>query len=133
MRIISGGIDGSGTLRARLMNGRCNYDLIWQKASSRPSGNTQFDGRYALVSITQVSEYISGLCRRPNSLIVTVGEAWLPHFYGKVAPGGGLTMRAAEAGDDRIISGRMDADGTVLAREIGRGCTYDFVWQKVNE
>jgi hypothetical protein len=133
LRTIIGNIDSSGTVRARMMNGACYYDLIWQKTSSRPSGDTQFDGRYALVSMTRVSENSSGLCRKPISLIVTVGEAWLPHFYGKVASEGELTMRAVEAGDDRIISGRIDANGTVLAREIGRGCTYDFIWQKVNE
>jgi hypothetical protein len=133
LRTIIGSADSSGTVRARMMNGACYYDLIWQKASSRPSGDIQFDGRYAFVSMTQVSEHDSGFCRKPISLIVTVGEAWLPAFYGKVASGGDLTMRAVRAGDDRIINGRIDANGTVHAREIGRGCTYDFVWQKVNE
>lgn len=131
LRTISGAIDGRGTVRARLMNGRCNYDLIWQKALSTLSGNTQFDGRYKLVSLTEVNDN-SGVCRRPVSLIVTVGEAWLPRFYGKVASGGELTMRAVGAGDDRTINGRIDGNGTVRAREIGRGCAYDFVWQKVN-
>jgi hypothetical protein len=133
LRTIIGSIDSSGTVRARMMNGACYYDLIWQKTSSVLSGDTRFDGRYAFVSLTQVNEQNSGLCRKPISLIVTVGEAWLPHFYGKVASGGELTMRAIGAGDDRIINGRIDGGGTVRASEIGRGCAYDFVWQKVNE
>lgn len=133
LRYIIGRIDSSGTVRARMMNGACYYDLIWQKTSSVPIGNTQFDGRYEFVLLTQVNEHNSGLCRKPITLIVTVGEAWLPHFYGKVASGGELTMRAVGTGDDRIINGRIDVKGTVHAREIGRGCTYDFVWQKVNE
>lgn len=88
LRTIIGSIDSSGTVRARMMNGTCYYDLIWQKTSSVLSGDTRFDGRYAFVSLTQVNEQNSGLCRKPISLIVTVGEAWLPHFYGKGSVGG---------------------------------------------
>lgn len=138
----TGRIDGNGIVRARRMSGGCDHDLVWQKTSPLPSGNKQFDGTYALVSVTQANEDNGGpgangasQCgnRKPKSLIVTNGQARLPLFEGTVGSRGELAMREGPSGDERIINGRMDGNGTVRAREIGRGCTYDFVWQKVNE
>jgi hypothetical protein len=128
----AGRIDGTGIARVRLMGDRCNYDVVWQRISS-PTVNPQFDGTYLLVSMTQVDRISQCGYRHPKSLIVTNGEARLPLFEGTVGSRGELAMREGPSGDERIISGTIDSSGTVRAREIGRGCAYDFVWQKVNE
>jgi len=135
----TGRIDGNGTARARRMSGYCNNDLVWQRAPLPPTGSTQFNGTYALASVTQVNEDDNGSgtnrasqCgnRKPQSLIVTNGQARLPLFEGTVASQGELAMREGPSGDERIINGRIEADGTVRAREIGRGCIYDFMWRR---
>lgn len=135
----TGRIDGKGIVHARRMSGHCEHDLTWQKTPPPPSGK-QFDGAYALVSVTQAHNGGSGAnrvnqCtnRHPKSLIVTNGQARLPLFEGTVGSRGELAMREGPSGDERIINGKMNGNGTVRAREIGRGCTYDFVWQKEDQ
>jgi hypothetical protein len=125
----AGRIDGNGTARVRLLGDSCSYDVVWQRILSA-TGNPQFDGTYALISMTQVNQISRCGYRNPKSLIVTNGQARLPLFEGTVASQGELAMREGPAGDERIINGRIEADGTVRAREIGRGCTYDFVWRR---
>jgi hypothetical protein len=125
----TGSIDGNGIARVRLMGDRCNYDVVWQKIVSH-TGNPQFDGTYALISMMQVNQISRCGYRHPKSLIVTNGQARLPLFEGTVGSRGELAMREGPSGDERIITGRIDGSGTVRASEIGRGCAYDFVWQK---
>jgi len=133
--ITTGRIEGNGTVHARRMDTHCSYDLIWQKNPSVPAGNTQFDGTYAAVSMTQVNEVNGGSgtnpigqCgnRKPSSLIVTNGQARLPVFEGTVGSRGELAMRAGPSGYERIIKGTIDSNGTARARES----TYDRVWQR---
>lgn len=137
--ITTGRIDGNGTVHARRRGVYCSYDFIWQKTASPPTGNTQFNGTYALVSATEVTEdnggsgtHRIGQCanRKPSSLIVTNGEARLPLFEGTVGPRGELAMREGPSGYERIIKGTIDSNGTIRARQTGRGCSYDFLWQR---
>ena len=59
-------------------------------------------------------------------------------FEGTVGPQGELTMRLAAAasksslGVEIITRGTIDGNGTIRARQMGRSCSYDLVWQKEN-
>jgi len=119
------------------------------ETQSSPTAVTQFDGTYALVSATKVNETwmsaeVAGirLCRdrKAGSLIITKGQARLGVFEGTVGPHGEVEMRHADfmssepglPGPERVIYGRIDANGMVRAREITLSCNYDFIWQKVS-
>jgi hypothetical protein len=117
-----------------------------------PTAGTRFDGRYAFVSATKLNDtYMTpsgrmGQCPDPKlaPLIIQNGQArrystaGVSTFEGTVGPGGELTMRFAATptkrgaipGVERTVSGRIDQDGTVHARQISRGCNYDIVWQR---
>jgi hypothetical protein len=117
------------------------------QTASPPSASTQYDGTYAFVSATKVNEtYMTtrttrvGQCpdRKAASLIIANGEARLPVFEGTVGPQGELFMRrhaepvkrGITPGVEAAISGRIDGNGTIRARQTGYGCSYDLVWQK---
>lgn len=125
--------------------------------TTSPSASTQFDGRYAFVSATKLTETYTttrtnrvGQCGdytgRP--LTIVKGEARYPGrgrltaagFEGTVGPQGQLAMRlaptpatrgaGASPGVEISISGQIDRNGTVRARQMGYSCSYDLVWQK---
>jgi hypothetical protein len=115
------------------------------QTASPPAASTQFDGTYAFVSATKLNEtrmtYSHHILqcedRRRKSLIIINGQARLPVFEGMVGSQGELALRhvptpgkGGSAGVERIIYGRIDDNGTVRAREIGRGCNYDLIWRK---
>jgi hypothetical protein len=119
---------------------------------------TAFDGTYTLVSSTP--ENYEGLangdpylkarfqCRRGAAgapLIIERGQARISNattgrqFEGTVGPQGELAMRLISPvawpegivpGDEVILSGRIDRNGTARGRTVSRACAYDFVWQK---
>ena len=57
-------------------------------------------------------------------------------FDGTVGPQGELAMRLtapasrSSLGVELITHGTVDGNGTIRARQIGRSCSYDLVWQK---
>ena len=61
------------------------------------------------------------------------------YYEGTVGSQGELAMRnVAEPvkwggipGVEKFVSGRIDKDGTVRARQISRGCSYDLIFRKV--
>jgi hypothetical protein len=110
---------------------------------------TAFDGTYAFVSSTRVTEtYMNvtgrmGQCPegRAGSLTIINGQARLPIFEGTVGSQGELMMRripepfgrhdgGAIPGLEGIVSGRIDKDGTIKARRMTGGCNYDMIWRK---
>jgi hypothetical protein len=116
------------------------------------TAGTRFDGRYAFVSATKLNDtYMTpsgrmGQCPNPKlaPLIIQNGQArryskaGVSTFEGTVGPEGELTMRFAATptkfgampGIERIVNGKIDQDGTVRARQISRGCSYDIIWRK---
>jgi hypothetical protein len=111
---------------------------------------TAFDGTYRLVSSAAVNPTYTtrkgqtGQCqyRKARPLHIVNGRA---HYTtatgyrvgGTVGPQGELAMRvlapANSGGSQPIslnVSGNIDASGTARVRQIGYGCSYDFVWQK---
>lgn len=80
--------------------------------------------------------------RRPGPLHVVGGKAHYTtatgyRLAGMVGPQGELAMRVeatAPNGGSRPIemnlNGNIDAGGTVHARQIGYGCSYDYVWHR---
>lgn len=56
---------------------------------------------------------------------------------GPVGPNGELDMRIMAVGgggsralEMRTAAAQIDSTGKVYARQIGAGCSYDYVWQK---
>jgi hypothetical protein len=119
-----------------------------------PPANTAFDGTYQFVSITRVNETYttfsnrSGQCpvpdptkRRQPVTVVNGAAQWTDlrgrQFEGTVLPTGQLTMDSTEPsrrnrhlGQERTVLGMIDGNGTVHARLMSRGCSYDWVLQK---
>src|SRR5947207_12075603 len=124
-----------------------------QTLSPSPA-NTQFDGSYRFVSATKLNEtYMTtwrtrmGRCaeiRRMGPLTIANGQARYSGFgrvtkegfEGTVGPQGELAMRLAapasqsSLGVEIITRGIIDGNGTIHARQMGRACSYDLVWQK---
>ncbi len=116
------------------------------------AGATAFDGTYALVSAASVNQtYTSrngqlGQCpyRKPGPLHIENGKvryttASGDKLRGTVGPQGQLEMRilmptnSSNAGSRPVevnLTGGIDANGMVHARQIGNSCSYDYVWQK---
>jgi hypothetical protein len=117
-----------------------------------PTASTQFDGTYAFVSGTKVNETFfaprtehilrCGNYPKGGPLTIMNGQARFsaggPGFEGRIGSRGELVMRrvpepaskAVDAGIERVITGRIDGDGTVRARRMDCCCNYDLVWQK---
>lgn len=109
---------------------------------------TKFDGTYAFISATKVNEtYTTRItnhirqCRdrkAASPLTIVNGHAHLLLYEGTVGSHGELAMRNTPApvkfgttpGVEITISGKIDADGTVHARQIANSCSYDLVWRK---
>jgi hypothetical protein len=124
------------------------------QTASPPSAGTQYDGTYAFVSATTLNEtYMTtwrtrmGRCgdiRRLEPLTIANGQARYSGFgrvskegfEGTVGPQGELSLRLAapasqsSLGVEIITRGTIDGNGTTRARQMGRGCSYDLVWQK---
>jgi hypothetical protein len=107
---------------------------------------TKFDGTYAFVSAAKVNEsYLTNgggrtcpdLQRSRPELVIAGGQAhYASHWTGTVGPEGELHLeRPLAAGPgpraDIRIFGRVDDNGTVRARGIVYGCSYDLIWQKL--
>ena len=119
-------------------------------ASAQTPRATTFDGTYQFVSSTKVNQmYTSSKgdmapCpdRTPGPLTISHGQAQYTtetgyQVQGKVGPNGELDMRHHSVGgggsrplEMRTAAAQIDNTGTVRARQIGAGCSYDFVWQK---
>jgi hypothetical protein len=104
-----------------------------------------FDGNYQLYSSTKANEtFVSrggtmGFCpdRRPGPFTVVEGRARYTTETGRnlevpVGPNGGFETSSVDTdGSSPIrLTGVIDVNGTVRARQIGNSCSYDFVWQK---
>jgi hypothetical protein len=127
------------------------------QTASPPTATTQFDGTYAFVSATKLKEtYTTRVTNRigrcgdytGRPLTITNGQARYPGlgrltsagFEGTVGPQGELALRLASTpatraagaspGVEIIINGKIESNGTVRARQIGYGCSYDLSWQK---
>jgi hypothetical protein len=124
------------------------------QTASPPTASTQFDGKYAFVSSAKVNETYTTLgagrflqCddRIAGPLSIANDQARYSgfglrrtaEFEGTVGPNGQLTMRSLEPprrypspGALLMVSGRIDANGIVHARQIGYDCSYDLIWQK---
>jgi len=141
-----------------------NYVLSWRIAgiflfsaaaiAQTPPASTadaRFDGTYAFVSATSVSETYRttsgrmGQCgemRHVGPLTIANGQARYTggasnHFDGTVGTQGELAMRLEPRpgnkntpGIEIIVSGKVDSDGTAKARQSGRLCSYDLIWRK---
>ena len=116
------------------------------------TAGSQFDGTYALVSSTKLTETFivpeSGRMRpcpdwQVGPLTIVRGQAKVSFvstshgvhadFDGMVGSKGELVIRsvnpAYDAPAERLLNGRIDGAGTVRARLI-TGCKFDYVWRK---
>ena len=116
------------------------------------TAGSQFDGTYALVSSTKLTETFvvpsQGRMRpcpdwevgpltivRGQARVSAVSTSHAVHadFDGMVGSQGELAMRSVNPAYDspnvRLINGRIDGAGTVRARLIS-GCDFDYVWRK---
>jgi hypothetical protein len=122
-------------------------------AQTLPSSTvgTRFDGTYAFVSSSKVNEtYTSHITEHlqrcldrspPRPLVIVNGHARLFRYGGTVGAQGELLMQrdpepwgrgaGSSVGVEVIISGRIDNDGTVRARQTGYYCSYDLIWRKM--
>lgn len=130
--------------------GRCRgcADPVSQTAGS------QFDGTYAFVSSTKLTEMYtvpngrmrqcpdwtagpltSRGCRRGFPPLLAVSPDHMD-FEGTVGLQGELGMRSLapdllrEDIAERLLRGRIDGTRTVRAHLTGRWCNYDYVWRK---
>ena len=122
------------------------------QTSSSPKPSTQFDGTYAFVSSTKLTEMftVSSTGRtRPcpdwpaGPLTIERGQARFSSasssavradFEETVGSQGELAMKSINPASDeiseRLLNGRIDGTGTVRARFTGKQCSYDYVWRK---
>lgn len=122
-----------------------------QTPSSQTAGS-QFDGTYAFVSSTKLTEMFTvpstGRMRpcpdwEVGPLTIVRGQARVSFastshavhadFDGMVGSQGELVIRsvnpAYDAPAERLLNGRIDGTGTVRARLMSR-CNFDYVWRK---
>lgn len=121
--------------------------LVAVPTAVRAQAPSTFDGTYRLVASTKVTQTYTSKggqsvpCpdRAAGPLTVQGGRAQYTSETGRalsgtVGPQGQLAMRAVEPGQSRAVelsvSGSIDAAGTARARQVGFGCSYDFVWQR---
>jgi hypothetical protein len=117
---------------------------------SASTAGTAFDGTYNFVSSAKVNPMHTALngrmapCpdRTPGPLTIHNGHARYTaesghELLGTIGPNGELDMRMVPAtvGGSRPMELRsaaagIDNAGTVSLRQVGAGCSYDFVWQK---
>jgi hypothetical protein len=126
------------------------------QTASPPAAGMQFDGTYRFVSATTLNEtYMTtwrtrmGRCgdiQRMGPLTIANGQARYAGFgrvtkegfEGTVGPQGELTLKLAapasksSLGVEIITRGTVDGNGTIRARQMSRGCSYDLVWQKAS-
>jgi hypothetical protein len=122
------------------------------RPSSSPAAGMQFDVTYAFVSSTKVNETYRDFhnrelqCRnrRAGPLTIVNGQARYTsrsgrrEFEGTIGSRGELAMRSTAAAANRldalpstvIVSGSIDDQGTIRARQTCWFCRYDFIWQK---
>ena len=122
------------------------------QAPSSQTAGSQFDGTYALVSSTKLTQTFTRPqtgqmrpCpdREVGPLTILKGQARVSavasshavhaDFDGVVGSQGELAMRSVNPAYDtpaeRLLRGRIDGTGTVHARLI-TGCDFDYVWRK---
>jgi hypothetical protein len=121
---------------------------VAQTTSSQTAGS-QFDGTYAFVSSTKLTEtYIGNGARMFQCPDWTVGPLTIErgqarfstasghlHFEGTVGSQGELAMQSVSVTryahpDERLLRGRIDATGTVRARVTNPLCDHDIGWRK---
>ena len=116
------------------------------------TAGSQFDGTYALVSSTKLTETFTqsqtGRMRpcpdwQVGPLTIVGGQARVSFvstshgvhadFDGMVGSQGELVIRsvnpAYDAPAERLLNGRIDGTGTVRAHLLS-GCSFDYVWRK---
>jgi hypothetical protein len=126
--------------------------LTTVEAPPAATAGTRFDGTYAFVSSTKLSEtWFSTLTThvrlcpdRPMGPLTIVnsrarsygfGRWTAAGFEGTVGPRGELAMRLLPQPnksnvEERNLLGRIDGNGTVKAREFAYSCRRDLTWQK---
>jgi hypothetical protein len=122
------------------------------RTPSPPTATTQYDGTYAFVSATKVTETYTDYNGRmkPCLGLTNVGPLTIANgqtrlagydslsaagFEGTVGSQGELTMHLLTTistghGITRFITGLIDGTGAVHARQISFTCRFDLVWQK---
>jgi hypothetical protein len=120
------------------------------QTTSASTAVTAFDGTYRFVSSAKVNPMYTAQngrmapCpdRTPSPLTIQNGQARYTaesghELQGTVGPNGELEMRMipVTVGGSRPMEMRseaagIDSAGTVSLRQVGAGCSYDFVWQK---
>ena len=120
------------------------------QTGSASTAGTAFDGTYNFVSSAKVNPMHTALngrmapCpdRTPGPLTIQNGHARYTAetghvLLGTIGPSGELDMRMVPTtvGGSRPMEMRseaagIDSAGTVSLRQVGAGCSYDFVWQK---
>jgi hypothetical protein len=122
----------------------------YAQAPAASTAGTRFDGTYHLVSSTKVNPMYTQMngrrspCpdRTPGPLTIAQGQVRYTtqtgyQLQGPVGPNGELDMRISTVGgggsrplEMRAAAAEIDGTGKVYARQIGAGCSYDYVWQK---
>ncbi len=119
------------------------------QAPPASTAGTRYDGTYRVVSSTKVNPmYTSSKgdmapCpdRTPGPITIAQGQARYTtqtghELRGPVGPNGELDMRlmtstgGSRPMELRTAAAQIDNTGKVYARQIGAGCSYDYVWQK---
>ena len=125
------------------------------QTASPPAASTQFDGTYAFVSATNLTETYTDYSGRMIScphirtlgpLTIANGQAqystrnrYRPLHEGMVGSHGELSMQTItfpgkEGPPFQITtSGTIDGNGTIHGRLTGEHCQFDVVWQKQSQ
>ena len=118
------------------------------QTSSPPAPSTQFDGIYAFVSESKVSETYWTWNGHPEpcpdlpstALTIIKGQVRFDQQEGTVGPNNELSTRliptpfgkgGGNVGIEIPHYGRIDENGTIRLRRTGYNCSYDLIWKKV--
>ena len=118
------------------------------QTSSPPAPSTQFDGIYAFVSGSKVSETYWTWNGHPEpcpdlpstALTIIKGQVRFDQQEGTVGPNNELSTRliptpfgkgGGNVGIEIPHYGRIHENGTIRLRRTGYNCSYDLIWKKV--
>ncbi|HTT79828.1 MAG TPA: hypothetical protein VMF86_09140 [Stellaceae bacterium] len=113
-----------------------------------PTSSARFDGTYAFVSATRLSQTTAdgmGVCPDLTAGVLTIahGEALysegvadrraqFSQFQGAVSAEGGFRAKSTNPWVSTVGEGQVEADGTVRLRSLGSSCDDDFLWRRAS-